>query len=70
MNLFLSLLAAASISGLLMQLLYVIIVIAIIACVIWIVNTYITPIPQPILMIIGVIIIILSAVYLLRGFGM
>lgn len=70
MNLFLSLLAAASISGLLMQLLYVIIVIAIIACVIWIVNAYITPIPQPILMIIGVIIIILSAVYLLRGFGM
>lgn len=65
-----TLLASAAVSGLLVQLLYVIIAIAVLGCVIWMVNVYISPIPQPVLMIIAVIVVILAAIYLLRGFGM
>ena len=60
-----TLLATAAVSGLLVKFLYAILVIAIIGALIWAINTYIAPIPPPILMILSIILVICLVLWFL-----
>lgn len=63
-------LTIAAISGLLIQFLYVILAIALLGAVIWCINTYIHPIPPPILMVLAIIIVIVIAIWFLQRSGL
>lgn len=62
-----TLVLASALSPLLLNFLYAILVIAMIGCLIWAINTYIHPIPPPILAIVAIILVICAVLYFLGG---
>jgi hypothetical protein len=60
-------LLAAALSPLLLNFLYAILIIAMIGCLIWAINTYIHPIPPPILAILAIVLVIVAVLYFLGG---
>lgn len=60
-----TILAATAVGSLLITFLYAILVIAVIGGLIWAINTYIHPIPGPILAVLAIILVIVIALWLL-----
>lgn len=63
-------LAAMALSGLLMKVLYVVLVLAIIGCLIWFTEYFIVAIPDPVKIIIAIIVLILVVIQFLGGGGL
>lgn len=61
------LLAAIPASGLLVAFLYAVLAIALIGGLIWAINTYIHPIPPPILAVLSIVLVILIVLWFLNG---